>query len=88
MASLNVLRRLAGSKDEEEWFLIEIHYIDDGKEEKCKVTIMHDGIEYTIDALQYPDIEPTTRELILRLAKGAKDIISAKQKQEQEQEEE
>jgi len=85
MPSLDILRHRAGSKDEKEWILTEIHYVDDGKEEKCEVTIMHEGIKYTVDALQ-PAMEQTFRELALQLAKGTKEIILEKQKQEKEEE--
>ncbi|MCD6473959.1 MAG: hypothetical protein J7K47_03525 [Thermoplasmata archaeon] len=88
MVSLDILRRRAGSEDEKEWILTEIHYIDDGKEEKCEVTIMHEGIKYTVDALQYAATEQKARELMLQLAKEAKEIVAASQEEEQEQEEE
>jgi len=86
MPSLEILRHRAGSKDEKEWILTEIHYVDDGKEEKCEVTIMHEGIKYTVDALQYAATEQKARELMLQLAKETKEIILEKQKQEKEEE--
>lgn len=87
MPSIDALRRLVGSKDDEAWLLTAIHYIDDGKEEKCKVTVMHEGIEYTIDALQYPAIEQKFRELALQIAKETKEIVTASQEQEDQEEE-